>query len=1477
MKSTPRSPARALVISIAALSVAGIAIVAGRHAIKKPTPVPIETAEKAPARSLLPQKPKPQPEQKGELRAPQAWVVAIGIDQYQDNTIPSCHGAARAARAVAKWFGDTANWSSDHVLVMDERGTAEPTKGISSEGVLPTLANLDWAFKTWLPQRVRPEDTVVVYFAGHALGLPPSADAPPGSPGREYLLPIDARRLQWDKSGWALDEAIDGLAASGQNPVVCWLDTSLHGRGERIEPKSEFIPSATPLLQKLVRWPGVTAWLAADGKPAIESARVGALSPFTAALIDSLGTPERPNNLLAALDRLQQDQTLAQQGFRTLGGIDPGLDLWASTIRQASLLKRELLLQRGHAGAVSALAFSADGSRMISGAQDSTVKIWAVSDRKLLRSLSYHMVGVTSLGLNARGDRLASGDGSGWLRVYDLIKQNEVAPAPPHERGVDQVAFLLESDLIASLDMDGKSWLRKADNPVVENRLLSNHATGIATASGVGPVALALAEDDGKLTLLGPAGKPLSIIDGPGGVVTGRRLATNGGLVVAGDDQGHFLVWDAKGSKEVLKQKSAAAIDALAISPSSEIAVASGKELRVLAIGTTPPAELVLALPDNANLVAFSKDGQWLAACTASGALQLWQLTGPKTAEPLPLENVGTKGQTTTFAFSPDGRKLVSGDKDGGLRTWDLPDGHQRPPVPSRRGQVASLSVSGEGRYLLQVSQDRQAQVWDLENGRSLSALEGDWIAGVLSPDGSRVYLTAEKDGEIVAINREENRTLPTIYERPEAIRQRFGKLALSPDGHWIAAGSLEGAVACLWEASSGKLVQTVRGHLDPHPITSVGFSGDSRHWLTASEDGSVKVWDRENIDPAQVPVATYSMIDPKSGDPVPITAAHLSPIAPRKVVGGGIDGQLLLWDGDARPIDLGSLGHAILAVTFTPDGRWIAAAGADKSVWIWETSQPRRRLRLEPVPQHSEQVNALVAWPNSRLIASGSDDTTIRLWRPDERSLLGTLSAQQGSSDWVAYTPDGLFDCSIGGESQVTWFDDKVILTLEQVYDRFHVFKLTDQLRQGTHPKAPAPPRREPPRLTIDAPPEPVAAQRLTQLKISVAEANLTNLRLYQNGVPVLSGADLSPDAKRQVVTAPIKLRHGLNRFHVMAGRPESTEVEGRSETIEIRFDGPDTPGQIHILAVGVSHYDDKAHALQFADRDAVELSNYLEKSGNRASGTPGLQIVLTNADVTEAKVNEAFTKIRERVKTRPEDTVAIFLAGHADTLNGQFHLLLPSFPFSESDPKTGRPKRGMAALDLASQSVLPYVAVYRNLSRLGALQRVVMIDACQAEAIRDDPGVRMIQELVDTDAHRAKTAYLLAARRGEPAGEVAALAHGLMTYALLKGMGDPNLETVPGLTLFNELPSADQNRDGLITTDELRWYASVTVPKLAASFPQLVMRAGANAQSTPFRPTANLAQDAQLQGSVVSFPLVELPPPAKPEIEESSSKSEK
>ena len=475
--------------------------------------------------------------------------------------------------------------------------------------------------------------------------------------------------------------------------------------------------------------------------------------------------------------------------------------------------------------------------------------------------------------------------------------------------------------------------------------------------------------------------------------------------------------------------------------------------------------------------------------------------------------------------------------------------------------------------------------------------------------------------------------------------------------------------------------------------------------------------------------------------------------------------------------------------------------------------------------------------------------------------TLRGTLSAEQGTGNWVAYTPDGLFDSSIGGESQVTWLVNREVLTLEQVYERFHVFRLTDQLRQDHRPEAPAPPRQVPPRIALEPPTQLVQEKRFTELSVALGEAGLENLRLYQNGVAVQGEADFTATPNPARLVSRVHLRKGLNQFYLMAGRTGSSEVEGRSGVVEIRYDGPDEPGQIHVLALGVSTYDSGSHSLQFADRDAIKLAQFLHRNVRRADeSVPGLELVLTNREVSEANVEKAFVTIRDRVRGRPDDTVVVFLAGHADALNDRFYLLLPSFPFPDIAANLPRAQRAAMLAKVDPQAVLPYVALYRNISRLGALQRLVVIDACQAEAIADDPGVRQIQELIDRDAHRARTAYLLGARRGEPAGEASALEHGLLTYALLKGLGDRNLEAVPGPPLLDDEPNADRNHDQIVTTDELRWYAERTVPRLATRFPLLVQRSGAAGKMLNFRPTANLGQAPRIESASVSFPLVEL-----------------
>ena len=163
-------------------------------------------------------------------RPTQVWVVAIGIDNYRDDAIPDCQGAVRDAEAVGRWFARTAGWEARNVLFMDDRG--QPRHGTPTEhvdNVLPTRENLDWA----LP-RVASHPGPAERRGRGLLRRPGDGEAAHGGLPAGGARPIDPTCSRstpgpaaLDATGWQLDEAIDKLASTGRNPIVCWLDTSL--------------------------------------------------------------------------------------------------------------------------------------------------------------------------------------------------------------------------------------------------------------------------------------------------------------------------------------------------------------------------------------------------------------------------------------------------------------------------------------------------------------------------------------------------------------------------------------------------------------------------------------------------------------------------------------------------------------------------------------------------------------------------------------------------------------------------------------------------------------------------------------------------------------------------------------------------------------------------------------------------------------------------------------------------------------------------------------------------------------------------------------------------------------------------------------------------------------------------------------------------------------------------------------------------
>ena len=95
------------------------------------------------------------------------------------------------------------------------------------------------------------------------------------------------------------------------------------------------------------------------------------------------------------------------------GGKDSSVRVWdASTGAELNVLN-------GHCGAVGSVAFSTDGTRVISGSADSSVRVWDASTGAQLNVLNGHIYGVSSVAFSSDSNHIVSGSFDKSVRVWD--------------------------------------------------------------------------------------------------------------------------------------------------------------------------------------------------------------------------------------------------------------------------------------------------------------------------------------------------------------------------------------------------------------------------------------------------------------------------------------------------------------------------------------------------------------------------------------------------------------------------------------------------------------------------------------------------------------------------------------------------------------------------------------------------------------------------------------------------------------------------------------------------------------------------------------------------------------------------------------------------------------------------------------------------------------------------------------------------
>ena len=234
--------------------------------------------------------------------------------------------------------------------------------------------------------------------------------------------------------------------------------------------------------------------------------------------------------------------------------------------------------------------------------------------------------------------------------------------------------------------------------------------------------------------------------------------------------------------------------------------------------------------------------------------------------------------------------------------------------------------------------------------------------------------------------------------------------LAYSPDGLMLATASIDRSVR-LWNAETGELRTELKGHA--YHINAVAFSPDGRRLASAGSDNQVRLWDTTTHECARVLSGNAGMrggsgVGSGSGSDGDVRFACLS-FRPdsRKLCCGVSDWCVWIWDLATFEVEDKLEGHKdnIHSTIYSPDGKLIASGSEDETIRIWAANSGK--LVHEILAGHSKGVLALAFDADGMRMVSGGMDGLVRLWSCEDWSLLKEFTGHDRPVHGVAFHPD--------------------------------------------------------------------------------------------------------------------------------------------------------------------------------------------------------------------------------------------------------------------------------------------------------------------------------------------------------------------------------------------------------------------------------------------------------------------------------------
>jgi WD40 repeat protein len=862
--------------------------------------------------------------------------------------------------------------------------------------------------------------------------------------------------------------------------------------------------------------------------------------------------------------------------------------------------------------------------------------------------------------------------------------------------------------------------------------------------------------------------------------------------------------------------------------------VATGECLRVLWLPRGP------ALEGQLNGAALAPDGRLLAV----GGIGLQEKESWVYLIDLPTGQIQRtlKGHTqaiSALAFSSDGRWLASGSDDSNIRLWDTKTWQAKVIKGPTKGRISSLSFTPDSRYLASAG-GAIARLWTLNpitqelqfkghekfiqallwspDGKTLATGSVDSTVRLWNPDGTcrQTFNTGLKQVRPLGFTADSKALLiggipGTAYLLDLASgkeRVKFAEVntpvengALSPDGRLAVVASPRGDDLQLWKTATGALVRRQNGKGQTLWNCAWSPDGQSIAWGSGHVDGDESMPNRRG--PLERSFSlTQLEFSPTPDDTWRRAQTSVGPLTLEKspeefvIVKQGSETIRILQVGVVRCFTLLPGDRAVL-------GRF--GLRENSGLFLYD-ARSGKELR---VFKGTDRVFAVAPSPDNRYLLSTGNDQCLRVWDPNRDEPL--LSLFVAGSDWIAWTPEGYYAASPGGEQLMGWyvgngpermgtfhpaFQFRASLYRPDVIKRLlRAGSLAKALEEADKARGEKPSQLTnvsqvlPPRVVVEMDsPEPGKPVKVRATATSVGNHQLTALRLFVNGRPFRSKdgiVRLRPPRLGQVTAEwTVPPAKGSQVFTAQAeskvskgiSEPVSREPQARGMQRDDKAPKPKAPppvSDLYVLAVGISAYRGDLE-LRYAHEDAKDFARACEKQCKPPFGRVIVRTVL-DKEATTAGILKGLAWLQE---TATEQDVAVFLfAGHGfKDDKGTFYLLS-----ADGDPRR------------LAQTALSAERFKEALEEVPCRRVLVLLDACHSGAL----GKSKLPPASQTEVMRTLTTddyglvVMCSSRGSESSLEDGSVRHGYFTYALLEGLKGKAANEDDGLVYLHQLDS--------------------------------------------------------------------------------------